>query len=34
MKVENIFGTPLRLSEIPESQQDLFELLIDEMRSM
>ena len=33
-KVENIFGTPLRLSEIPESQQDLFELLIDEMRSM
>ena len=33
-KVESIFGTPLRLSEIPEHQQDLFELLIEEMRSM
>ena len=33
-KVENLFGTPLRLSEIPESQQDLFELLIEEMRAM
>lgn len=33
-KVETIFGTPIRLSEIPESKQDLFELLIEEMRTM
>ena len=33
-KVESIFGAPIRLSEIPESQQDMFELLIEEMRSL
>lgn len=33
-KVENLFGQPIRLSEIPESQQDIFELLIEEMRSL
>lgn len=33
-KVENIFGQPIRLSEIPESQQDMFEILIDEMKTM
>jgi hypothetical protein len=33
-KVENIFGQPIRLSEITEAQQDLFEILIDELRAM
>ena len=33
-KVEDIFGTSMRLSEIPESKQDLFEILIEEMRHM
>lgn len=33
-KVEDIFGSPLRLSEIPESKQDLFEILIEDMRVM
>jgi hypothetical protein len=33
-KAETIFGAPTRLSEIPESKQDLFELLIEEMRTM
>ena len=33
-KVEEIFGTQMRLSEIPEAKQDLFEILIEEMRHM
>lgn len=33
-KSNNLFGTPLRLSEIPESKQDLFEVLIEEMKQM
>lgn len=32
--VERIFGRQMKLSEIPEEQQDLFELLIEEMRSL
>ena len=33
-KIEELFGQPIRLSEIPESQQDIFELLIEEMRAL
>lgn len=33
-EVEKIFGESKKLSEIPESQQELFELLIEEMRTM
>jgi hypothetical protein len=32
--IENLFGQQIRLSEIPESQQDVFELLIEEMRAL
>lgn len=34
LKVEQIFGKRIKLSEISEKQQDLFELLIDEMKSL
>lgn len=34
IKVEQIFGQKMKLSEIPESKQDLFEILIEEMRSL
>lgn len=34
MKVEEIFGSPIKLSEIPESKQDLYEILIEEMKKM
>ena len=33
-KIEELFGQQVRLSEIPESQQDIFELLIEEMRAL
>lgn len=33
-KVEEIFGMSMKLSEIPETKQDLFEILIEEMRNM
>ena len=33
-KVEMIFGRKLKLSEITEDQADLFELVIDEMKSL
>ena len=32
--VEQIFGRRMRLSEIPEEKQDLFELLIEEMKNL
>ena len=33
-KVEMIFGRKLKLSEITEDQADLFELVVDEMKSL
>lgn len=33
-KMEVIFGTTMKLSEIPESKQDQFELLIEEMKAL
>lgn len=33
-EVESLFGEPMKLSEIPESKQDIFEVLIEDMRSM
>lgn len=33
-EVESLFGEPMKLSEIPESKQDVFEVLIEDMRSM
>lgn len=33
-KVEEIFGEPIKLSDIPSTKQDLFEILIEEMKSM
>lgn len=33
-KVEKLFGEPMKLSEIKENQQDLFELLIEEMKEL
>lgn len=33
-QVENLFGEPMKLSEIPESKQDIFEVLIEDMRAM
>jgi hypothetical protein len=33
-KVEQLFGYRIKLSEIPESKQDLFEILIEEIKSM
>ena len=33
-KINQLFVKPFLLSEIPESQQDLFELLIDEIKNM
>lgn len=33
-KMQEIFGTQMRLSEIPEEKQDLFELLIEEMKNL
>lgn len=33
-EVESLFGEPMKLSEIPESKQDVFEILIEDMRSM
>lgn len=32
--VEQVFGKRLKLSEIPEREQDLFEILIEEMKSL
>lgn len=33
-EVESLFGESMKLSEIPESKQDVFEVLIEDMRSM
>lgn len=33
-EVESLFGESMKLSEIPESKQDIFEVLIEDMRSM
>jgi hypothetical protein len=33
-KVKTLFGKEMRLSEIPESQQDLFEILIEDLKKM
>ena len=32
--IQSIFGRPVKLSEVPESQKDLFELVLTELEQL